>query len=1214
MSNEDTGLLDESFKDGGGIPFIALEGEGDDAKFRVTDEAVEFLKTLRGPIALASIVGRYRTGKSLLVNRMLLDVQGGGFQVGATVNSCTKGLWLWNKPLKVKNKNGQEVSLLIIDSEGIGSLDADADHDAKIFALALLLSSYFIYNSVGSIDESALNSLSLVVELTKHIRTKADTEGSEPETGAEFSQFFPHFLWVVRDFSLILEDESGSSFTSKTYLERSLTPMAGFSEGVEVKNRIRRMLLAFFPNRDCVTLKRPVEDETQLQNLDNADWSAFRPEFVAQVHGLRKKIYQDAPPKCLHGKPLDGFMLGHLAINYAEAINNGTALNIGDAWSQVSKSRNVKAVEEAHEHYERNAAACVDEMPMTVEHLDERHLAMRQEALADFKKTCIGVGQEVEEYLHSLDERIRDEYKDLQKQNSKIGREKCEAAIAKAYEKLSAKVEAKGYASLKEYESERAEAKSEYMQEIPDNPERLLVMSTFFEKEIPAAGGKIAAHLSLLAETALAEKQEALRVAAADLKDLKMRSEAEAEDLTTRLKHAEGALEETAERERELKTRTEEEKARLQKQLEDETGALRDELAATTSKLEGELQQATDKAKASAAEAQSSLAEAEKKAMLAEGERQHTQQQVDSLKKDKDAASADGEKLRAKVKELEKDITSLRAQGDEAGEAKRGVERKLEEALEAADELKKDAQSKAAESESTAGSFSAERQEAAAEKARLDERVKSLEESVRTKEASLAEEKASREKLGKDKEAQEQMLRGSETTLRSDNESLRVRANEAEASVKTMETQMKAKEEALNDKEKASARASEDASKVSGDTVKAAGEATKAAENALEQAKGEAAAAAKKADEEIAALKLDAAQSKAETGDAGKAAGEATKVLEKALEQAKGEQAAAAKKADEEIAALKLEAAQSKERASAAEVKAASAPKDGSTNEQLVNVLERQGKMQDEFNKESEALTSRFKQIEAENENLHLVVMKMKTHVEKAEDEGYRGGEDVRSIMGTLKSIGSQGLAKAGVNGSNGAPRQDGKGEQWVMLDKSKQQAARPKNEIVFKPVQQDVFAQVAKQSGRTTEDVYKAHEAGKASQGVSASTVGSGEKFSFARLRQAISKKVSGAITKVDEWADNVEGVLLGGQGVGTPPRPADGGFYHANSPTPPAGVDAKDRDQAREVVSNLQWKSPDQNKMAAGRSKIENFRAKSAGGATPQKGLEFSGPEDPT
>ena len=45
----------------------------------------------------------------------------------------------------------------------------------------------------------------------------------------------------------MLVDENGTSFNSKTYLERALTPMQGFSEGVEVKNRIRRMLLAFFP-------------------------------------------------------------------------------------------------------------------------------------------------------------------------------------------------------------------------------------------------------------------------------------------------------------------------------------------------------------------------------------------------------------------------------------------------------------------------------------------------------------------------------------------------------------------------------------------------------------------------------------------------------------------------------------------------------------------------------------------------------------------------------------------------------------------------------------------------------------------------------------------------------------------------------------------------------------------------------------------------------
>jgi hypothetical protein len=75
-------LADEEFKSGAGIPFIALEGEGKDAKFCMCDEAAQFLQTLKAPLALASIVGKYRTGKSLLVNRMLLDLKGGGFAVG----------------------------------------------------------------------------------------------------------------------------------------------------------------------------------------------------------------------------------------------------------------------------------------------------------------------------------------------------------------------------------------------------------------------------------------------------------------------------------------------------------------------------------------------------------------------------------------------------------------------------------------------------------------------------------------------------------------------------------------------------------------------------------------------------------------------------------------------------------------------------------------------------------------------------------------------------------------------------------------------------------------------------------------------------------------------------------------------------------------------------------------------------------------------------
>lgn len=60
-----------------------------------------------------------------------------------------------------------------MDTEGLGALDEDSNHDVRIFSLAILLSSYFIYNSMGSIDENALSQLSLVINLTKNIQVKS---------------------------------------------------------------------------------------------------------------------------------------------------------------------------------------------------------------------------------------------------------------------------------------------------------------------------------------------------------------------------------------------------------------------------------------------------------------------------------------------------------------------------------------------------------------------------------------------------------------------------------------------------------------------------------------------------------------------------------------------------------------------------------------------------------------------------------------------------------------------------------------------------------------------------------------------------------------------------------------------------------------------------------------------------------------------------------
>ena len=82
----------------------------------------------------------YRTGKSYLLNRMILN-RAQGFGVGPSINPCTKGLWMWGSPLIGQTPEGRPVSVVVVDSEGIGGLDEDEDHDIRIFSLAVLLAS-----------------------------------------------------------------------------------------------------------------------------------------------------------------------------------------------------------------------------------------------------------------------------------------------------------------------------------------------------------------------------------------------------------------------------------------------------------------------------------------------------------------------------------------------------------------------------------------------------------------------------------------------------------------------------------------------------------------------------------------------------------------------------------------------------------------------------------------------------------------------------------------------------------------------------------------------------------------------------------------------------------------------------------------------------------------------------------------------------------------
>ena len=203
--------------------------------------------------------------------------------------------------------------MLIVDTEGFGGMDESINHDSRIFLFSLLISSYFIYNSVGSIDENALNTMSLIINLAKEIQLK-NQNSKEEDT------FFPSFLWIVRDFALKLQDSFGNSLTAKDYLERALDLQKGVSDTVENRNRIRRLFKHFFQERDCVTMVRPCESENKLQKLHSLKNNELRSEFIEEAENIRKKVFKKVKPKTMKGKAVNGSMLLALCKHFVEVV------------------------------------------------------------------------------------------------------------------------------------------------------------------------------------------------------------------------------------------------------------------------------------------------------------------------------------------------------------------------------------------------------------------------------------------------------------------------------------------------------------------------------------------------------------------------------------------------------------------------------------------------------------------------------------------------------------------------------------------------------------------------------------------------------------------------------------------------------------------------------------------------------------------------------
>mmetsp|Transcript_11170 Transcript_11170/g.9543 ORF Transcript_11170/g.9543 Transcript_11170/m.9543 type:complete len:255 (-) Transcript_11170:823-1587(-) len=215
-----------------------------------------------------------------------------------------------------------------------------------MFALAVLLSSLFIYNSSGVIDENAINEISAILKLDNFINVSG--QGNDADA---LSYYTPKLVWVLRDFNYDLTDAKGRPIKPNDYFESALNDLGMSSQTSETNRKIRNCLIKYFKERECVTLATPAQS-AYLKKINSMPEEALDQEFQRNLIGLREKITAKVSAKQLRGVNLNSRMFFAMLSNYIDSLNNNKVPNLALAWDSLIENECQEALENAIELYE----------------------------------------------------------------------------------------------------------------------------------------------------------------------------------------------------------------------------------------------------------------------------------------------------------------------------------------------------------------------------------------------------------------------------------------------------------------------------------------------------------------------------------------------------------------------------------------------------------------------------------------------------------------------------------------------------------------------------------------------------------------------------------------------------------------------------------------------------------------------------------------------
>lgn len=392
----------------GGRP-IQIVLAKDDHTFELDERALEEVlyqdRVKDKNVVVISVAGAFRKGKSFLLDFFLryLRAEGSpdwigsddmpleGFSWRGGSERDTTGILLWSEVFTSELPNGEEVAVILMDTQGAFDSESTVRDCATVFALSTMLSSVQIYNLLHNIQEDDLQHLQL---FTEYGRLALEDCDSKP---------FQKLQFLVRDWSFPYEAGYGEA-GGNTILDRRL--QISQKQHPELQS-LRQHIRSCFSDISCFLMPHPglkvatnPEFDGKLSDIES-DFKNYLQKLVPLILAPERLIAKEIAGQKVKAKELVQYFKSYIDIYKGDELPEPKSMLVATA-----EGNNLAAVAMAKDTYKQKMEeVCGGTRPyLNTAHLESEHNQIKDKALLQFKSKRKMGGEEFSKtYQEALD-------------------------------------------------------------------------------------------------------------------------------------------------------------------------------------------------------------------------------------------------------------------------------------------------------------------------------------------------------------------------------------------------------------------------------------------------------------------------------------------------------------------------------------------------------------------------------------------------------------------------------------------------------------------------------------------------------------------------------------------------------------------------------------------------------------------------------------------